>query len=221
MDTYHSLKEQFEINGDPEKAVQMAAYMRNLFLFYGLPTPKRKAIYKEFLKAEKQKNIINWDLLDACYADEHREFQYFVVDYLSTMKKFISYDDLLHLMKYMKTKQWWDTIDGFTRIIGHIGLKDARIHDLMLTWSKDDDFWMRRIAINHQLGRKEKTNTQLLEQILVNNFGSSEFFINKAIGWSLRDYSKTNPEWVKTFIATHKNEMDALSIREASKYLKD
>lgn len=122
-------------------------------------------------------------------------------------------------MKYMKTKQWWDTIDGLNRIIGHIGLKDERIQELMLTWSKDDDFWMRRIAINHQLGRKEKTNTQLLEQILVNNFGSSEFFINKAIGWSLRDYSKTNPEWVRHFIETYKNKMDALSIREASKYL--
>lgn len=219
MDAYLTLKKQFEINGDSKKAVQMAAYMRHLFSFYGIPSPKRKAIYKEFLKAEKQKKEIDWDLLDACYADEYREFQYFVVDYLTTMKKFLTYDDLLHLMKYIKTKPWWDTIDGFTRIIGHMGLKDARIHDLMLIWSKDDDFWIRRMAINHQLGRKAKTNTQLLEQILLNNFGSSEFFINKAIGWCLRDYSKTNPEWVRHFIETYKNKMDALSIREASKYL--
>lgn len=62
----------------------------------------------------------------------------------------------------------------------------------MLEWSTDEDFWVRRIAIDHQLCRKERTNTELLEKILVNNFGSSEFFINKAIGWSLRDYSKTN-----------------------------
>lgn len=60
----------------------------------------------------------------------------------------------------------------------------------MLEWSKDEDFWVRRIEIDHQLCRKEKTNTKLLEEILVNNFGSNEFFIKKAIGWSLRDYSK-------------------------------
>ena len=75
----------------------------------------------------------------------------------------------------------------------------------MLEWSTDEDFWVRRIAIDHQLCRKERTNT--------------EFFINKAIGWSLRDYSKTNQDWVRNFVETHKDKMDKLSIREASKYL--
>ena len=89
----------------------------------------------------------------------------------------------------------------------------------MLEWSKDKDFWIRRIAIDHQLGRKEKTNTELLEKIIINNFGSDEFFINKAIGWALRDYSKTNPEWVKDFINKYKSKMDKLSIKEASKYI--
>lgn len=89
----------------------------------------------------------------------------------------------------------------------------------MLEWSKDEDFWLRRTAIDHQLCRKDKTNTELLEKILVNNFGSDEFFINKAIGWSLRDYSKTNPEYVKAFISKYSDQMANLSIKEASKYL--
>lgn len=89
----------------------------------------------------------------------------------------------------------------------------------MLEWSKDEDFWVRRIAIDHQLYRKEKTNTKLLEAILVNNFGSNKFFINKAIGWSLRDYSKTNPELVIEFVEKCKDKMDKLSIKEASKYI--
>lgn len=89
----------------------------------------------------------------------------------------------------------------------------------MLEWSTDEDFWMRRIAIDHQLCRKEKTNTELLEKILVNNFGSSEFFINKAIGWILRDYSRTNPDWVRCFLQTYSDKVDKLSVREASKYL--
>lgn len=74
----------------------------------------------------------------------------------------------------------------------------------MLEWSKDEDFWERRIAIDHQLCRKEKTNTKLLEAILINNFGSNEFFINKTIGWSLQDYSKANHELVKEFVENTK-----------------
>lgn len=70
----------------------------------------------------------------------------------------------------------------------------------MLEWSKEEDFWVRRIAIDHQLCRKKKTNTKLLEAISVNNFGSNEFFISKAIGWSLRDYSEANYELVKKFV---------------------
>ena len=89
----------------------------------------------------------------------------------------------------------------------------------MLQWSVDPDFWVRRIAIDHQLGRKEQTDTQLLEKILLNNLGSTEFFINKAIGWSLREYFKTNPEWVRDFLKAHRTRMNPLSIREASKYI--
>ena len=219
MDKYLALKEQFEIRRDAENAVKMAAYMRDLFPFYGLPTPKRKAVYKDFLKAEKNKKQIDWELLDKCYADEYREFQYFVIDYLITMQDVLAFDDVPHIKNYIKTKQWWDTIDGLDRIVGNIAFTDARINDLMLAWSTDEDFWVRRVAIDHQLCRKEKTNAELLEKIIVNNLGSSEFFINKAIGWSLRDYSKTNPDWVSNFVENYRDKMDKLSLREASKYL--
>lgn len=219
MDKYLALKEQFEIRRDAENAVKMAAYMRDLFPFYGLPTPKRKAVYKDFLKAEKNKKQIDWELLDKCYADEYREFQYFVIDYLITMQDVLAFDDVPHIKNYIKTKQWWDTIDGLDRIVGNIAFTDARINDLMLAWSTDEDFWVRRVAIDHQFCRKEKTNAELLEKIIVNNLGSSEFFINKAIGWSLRDYSKTNPDWVSNFVENYRDKMDKLSLREASKYL--
>lgn len=219
MDMYLIIKEQFERNRDEENAVKMAAYMRNKFQFYGLATPKRKAIYKDFLKAEKSKKAVDWSFLDKCYEDDYREFQYLVMDYLVAMQKFLTYDDVPHIKKYIQSKQWWDTIDGLDRIVGNIAFADDRINDLMLEWSTDQDFWVRRIAIDHQLCRKEKTNTELLEKILVNNFGSSEFFINKAIGWSLRDYSRTNPDWVRCFLQTYSGKMDKLSVREASKYL--
>ncbi|MDE6278399.1 MAG: DNA alkylation repair protein [Paramuribaculum sp.] len=219
MEKYNDIKERFKQLSDEENAVKMAAYMRNQFRFYGIPAPKRKAAYKHLLSSAKKNKVIDWELLDQCWANDHREFQYFVMDYLVAMQKFLTYDDVGHIEKYIRTKPWWDTIDGLDRIIGNIAFSDSRINDLMLRWSTDENFWIRRVAIDHQLLRKEKTDTELLERILINNFGSTEFFINKAIGWSLRDYSKTNPQWVRDFIGRHRDRMSKLSISEASKYL--
>ena len=219
MDKYSKIKQLFEQNRDEENAIKMSKYMRDLFKFYGIPTPIRKSLYKDLLKEEKAKKTIDWNFLDKCYEDDYREFQYLALDYIENMQKFLTYDDVPKLYKYIKAKQWWDTIDRFDRIVGNIAFKDDRINDLMLKWSKDEDFWLRRIAIDHQLGRKDKTNTKLLEQILINNFGSDEFFINKAIGWSLRDYSKTNPNWVNDFLSKYENKMDKVSLKEAYKYI--
>ena len=219
MDKFFKIKQEFEKQEDKENAITMSKYMRNLFDFYGIPTPKRKEIYKDFIKEEKRKKIINWEFLDKCYEDDHREFQYLVSDYLQTMKQYASYEDISKIKNYILTKSWWDTIDFLCRVIGDIGLRDSRVSDLMLKWSKDSNIWIKRTAIEHQLSLKEKTNKELLEQIIVNSFGTNEFFINKAIGWSLREYSKTNPEWVRSFIDKYKDKMHSLSIKEGSKYI--
>lgn len=108
--------------------------------------------------------------------------QYFVCDYLLAMEKYVSYDDLFKIEHYVRTKQWWDTIDSLMKLYGYVGLKDQRVDQLMLDWSKDPDKWVRRVAIEYQLLRKDKMNTALLSQILENNLESDEFFINKAIG---------------------------------------
>lgn len=219
MDKYLEIKEAFELLRDEDNAKSMSAYMRNKFKYYGIPTSRRRAVYKSFLNKERKAGVIDWDFLEKCWNDDYREFQYVVTDYPAAMHKFLKYDDVAAIERFIRSKQWWDTIDGLHRIIGNIAFIDSRINDLMLEWSEDDDFWVRRIAIDHQLCRKLDTNLELLERILVNNFGSTEFFINKAIGWSLRDYSKSNPEWVRGFIERHRDKMSPLSLREASKYL--
>ncbi len=216
---YLEIKKLLEKNRNDKNKVHMEKYMKNKFLFYGIKTPLRKKLFKEFLKEEKKKKTIDWNLLDALYKDDYRECQYIVIDYLKSMKKYIFYEDIPKILKYAKIKQWWDTIDNFDQIIGDIGLLDSRVDDLMLLLSTDEDFWLRRLSIDHQLLRKDRTNTELLEKILKNNLNSDEFFINKAIGWALRDYSKTNPIWVQNFIKENKNSMSKLSIREASKYI--
>lgn len=215
------IKQLFDANKDSENALKMAKYMQNKFSFYGIPTPKRKKLYRDFLKAEKKNKRIDFALLDLCFQDEYREFQYFGCDYLKALQVFLVYEDIDKLKQYLLTKQWWDVTDSLDIIIGTIGLKDKRVDDLMLEWSLNEDIWLKRVAIDHQLLRKEKTNQQLLEKIIVNNLNSDEFFINKAIGWSLRDYSKTNPIWVKAFIEKYHDQMAKLSIKEASKYLGD
>ena len=219
MNRFESLKLLFQENQDEIQAVKMSKYMKNHFTFYGIPAPKRKSLYKDILRMEKKKEVIDWKLLDLCYNDEHREFQYFVCDYLISMEKYLKFEDIIKMKQYIKEKQWWDTIDCFDQIIGRIGLYDSRIDQLMIEWSLDQDFWLRRLAIDHQLGRKEKTNKELLEQIIINNLESHEFFINKAIGWSLRDYSKVNPQWVRNFMSKYQQQMNSLSIKEASRYL--
>lgn len=175
----------------------MEKYLRNKFKFYGLKSPERRKSYHDLIKAEKKNKKIDWKFLDQAWSDSHREAQYFVCDYLISLEKYLTFEDIEHIFYYVKSKQWWDTIDSLIKPIGRISLRDERMNDLMLAWSKDNDFWVRRVAIEHQLLRKDKMNIELLEKILENNLNSSEFFINKAIGWALRDYSKTNPEWKK------------------------
>lgn len=216
---YKILKKQMESHADPLKAKKMAAYMKNQFLFYGIPSPKRKALYKDFLKEEKTKKVVDWELLDQCFEDEHREFQYFASDYLVALAFYIPFEELDRIKAYIQKGNWWDTTDALDQVIGKIGLRDTRIKQAMILWSRSDELWIKRAAIDHQLLYKEKTDTQLLETILLNGLGSNEFFINKAIGWALRQYSKTNPRWVESFIKQHHTALSSLIIKEASKYL--
>lgn len=220
MDKYILIKNIFNENRDDNKALFMAKYMRNQFNFFGIPSPMRKELFGKFLSEEKKSRKIDWDFLDKCFADEHREFQYLACDYLLLLKNNITYEEIPHLKKHILTKSWWDTIDFLCKVIGNIGLRDNRVKALMIKYSQDSNFWVKRTAIEHQLGLKEKTDRKLLAEIIINNFGSTEFFINKAIGWSLRDYSKTDPDWVREFIDQYRNQMASLSIKEASKYLK-
>ena len=218
MELMH-LMDDFLNNKNEQQAVSMIAYMRDQFLFLGIPTPLRKKLCREYFKTAKNLKIMDWDFIRACWDNPYRELQYVVVDYLIVMQTFLTPNDVPGIKELALTKSWWDTIDGLDRIIGNIALSYPDVNNTLLAWSVDENIWLRRIAIDHQLLRKDKTNAKLLGKIIVNNLGSNEFFINKAIGWSLRDYSKTNPEWVKCFIEKHKEQLAPLSIKEASKYI--
>lgn len=203
---------------NPDDAVAMRAYMKNKFDFLGVKTPARRKLAKTYFK-QQTASVIDWNFINEAWNNPYRELQYAALDYLEIRKKFLTPSDLPRLKKLAQTKSWWDTIDFLDRLVGSIITRFPETKEIILAWSCDEDIWMRRLAIDHQLLRKEETDTELLEKILVNNLDQTEFFINKAIGWALRDYSKTNPDWVRNFIQRHREEMAALSIREGSKYL--
>ncbi|MDD0824180.1 DNA alkylation repair protein [Mannheimia sp. AT1] len=202
-----------------QQAIQMAVYMKNQFPFLGIRMPERKKLCTAYFKQEKAKKHIDWQAVERLWALPEREFQYIAADYLHIMQSFLTEQDLPRLQKLVTTKSWWDTVDNLDQTIGNIRFPCQTVDDAMLSWSKADNIWLRRVAINHQLLRKEKTKPELLKRILLNNLNQTEFFINKAMGWILRDYSKTNPEWVRTFITENKAGLSQLTLREAEKYL--
>ena len=212
------LLENLKAVANPDDAGAMKAYMKNKFEFLGVKTPARRKLAKAFFKQQTD-SVVDWNFINEAWNNLYRELQYAALDYLESRKKLLALSDLPRLKKLAQTKSWWDTIDFLDRLVGSIIARFPETKEIILAWSCDEDIWLRRLAINHQLLRKEETDTELLENILVNNLGQTEFFINKAIGWALRDYSKTNPDWVRDFIERYRAEMVALSIREGSKYL--
>ena len=208
-----------EENRNELLAESMSKYMQDKFRFLGVRGATRTEIYKKYFPDARKTKTIDWDFVENCWNKEEREFQYVVVYYLKAMQKFLKREDILRLKYLIVTKSWWDTIDLLAKVVGSLIIRIEGYDQIMLEWSKDSNIWLRRVAILYQLSLKDKVDKQVLDKILVNNLGDSEFFINKAVGWALRDYSKYNPEWVREFIKKNKEKMANLSIRQASKYI--
>ena len=208
-----------EENRNELLAESMSKYMQDKFRFLGVRGASRTEIYKKYFPEARKSKLIDWDFIEICWNKEEREFQYAVVYYLKVMQRFLKREDISRLKYLIVTKSWWDTVDLLAKVVGCLVIRIEGYDKIMLEWSKDSNIWLKRVAILYQLSLKDKVDEIILDKILVNNLGDNEFFINKAIGWALRDYSKFNPEWVREFIKKNKDNMANLSIREASKYI--
>ena len=219
-------------NEDPEKSVQMEKYMRNQFQFIGLQAGKRRALAQDFLKEKKletkmratnattDESVLDWKMLLMFWELPEREFQLIGLDYLKQNEKYLVLADFENLRQLVLTKSWWDTIDFLAKSIGSLVQKEPQLIEDMKEWSMEENIWIRRVAILHQLAFKEKTNAVLLEEVILPNMRDDEFFIQKAIGWSLREYAKTDEAWVRNFVTRYKEVLSPLSYREAVKNLK-
>lgn len=218
METKDIINE-FLNNKNEENAKGMKAYLKDNFEFLGVKTPLRKQLSKEFLKEKSKETFIDEALVRELWANEYRERQYIAIDYLIKQKKKLQREHIALIKDLIVTKSWWDSVDLIaSHLAGELGRKYPElIEEYFLPWSESENMWLRRTAILYQLKYKENTNTDFLKQVIKVNLHQEEFFIRKAIGWSLREYSKSNQEWVREFIAN--NKLSKLSEKEASKYL--
>lgn len=203
-----------------ERAIGMAAYMRNQFPFLGIQSPeRRKALAPLFREARVSKGPINWQLINELWEKDEREYQYVAIDYLKRAKKCLVQEDLSTLKRMIMTKPWWDTVDMLaSHLVGYIVKTFPECRSVMDKWIDDEHMWVRRTAILHQLTYKEETDEEKLFAFCHKHAEDKEFFIAKAIGWALREYTKTNPEAVREFVSL--TPLQNLSKREALKNLK-
>ncbi len=209
----------FKEHRNEENSLAMKAYMKDRFEFLGIKSPLRKELQKEFLKNIDKEASINKNLVKLLWNENSREFQYLAMDYLVKVKKQLQKEDITFMEELITTKSWWDSVDLIaSHLVGEIcKMYPDLVDEYILKWSTDENMWLRRTSILYQLKYKGNLDTENLEKVIKVNINDKEFFIRKSIGWALREYSKTNKEWVRNFI--NNNKLSSLSIKEASKYL--
>lgn len=208
----------FYKNRNEDLAVPMAKYMKNKFPFLGIKTPERKELTRAFINERKKDTVIDWDFIYKCFDLPEREFQYLAISYMNRVKKLFTLEDMGKIEGLITSKSWWDSVDSIAPIVGDICLSHPSVKDEVVDkWIFSDNIWLKRVSILFQLKYKDKTDREFLTKAIVNNADTPEFFINKAIGWALREYSKTDKAWVRDFIS--RVELSKLSIKEGSKYI--
>lgn len=203
------------------KANTMKKYMKDNFEYLGIPSPNRREIqniyYKNWFSKLNQDDKIQ--VIKLLWDFEHREFQYIAVDWLKTWKKTCWKEEHLLLLEFLlSNKAWWDSVDllASNSLGSYFKMFPEKIEITCDKWFNSNHLWLQRSCIIFQLKYKESTNLYFLEKYinLLNN--KKDFFIQKAIGWSLREYAKTNPKYVKKFVDL--NNIEGLAKREALKH---
>jgi len=210
----------FEAYRNEREAGPMTKYMKNHFPFLGIKSPIRKELEKVFFKETGiLKEPFDQEFIIELWEKDEREYQYMALTYIEKSLKKLQKGDLTLMERLVLEKSWWDTVDAIAaKAVGKIAEKFPEIiEETIDDWAEHDNMWLRRTAILFQLKYKEITDEERLYRYIRSNSDSKEFFIQKAIGWALREYSKTNPSSVKQFI--NENSLAPLSVREGSKYV--
>lgn len=206
---------EFQKKATAERAEQQQAYMRHQFEFLGIGAsewyPMIKLIYKQhgmFTGKELK------EFMEGCYEQPYRELVYAGIEMMQRKLPEQNKSFIRVLEKCIITQSWWDTVDWLAKLAGmHFQHYPELQIEYVMKWIQSDNMWLQRSAILHQLTYKDKTNEKLLFDLIRQKADSKEFFIRKACGWALRQYSKTNPAVVKKFVA--KQQLSPLTVKEA------
>ncbi len=217
------IKQEFAAKADKLKAGEMAAYMKTEMPFYGVSAPERDDIIKKAMKIHPLKSAE--DIEQAArelWNMKQREGKYAALRVAHSKTKFVTPDKLPFYENLIREGAWWDLVDeAAVKLIGAAHLKNPRkMAPVLDQWIEDEDMWVRRTAIICQIKHRDKTDEKRLFAYCLKCADESDFFIRKAIGWALREYSKTAPEKVKKFVEENKNKLSPLSYKEATKRLK-
>ncbi len=203
---------------DETKAAPMKKYMKGLYDYYGLKAPERTAVFRQYLK----ENSIPEDwkkCVELCWKVDKRELQYIGMELAFRCKKFYEKEDWKFFEWMVSNKSWWDTVDFIaSNIVGHFFFKfPDMIEKVTNRWNESNDMWLNRTCILFQLKYKDYTDFKLLSRFIHRHKYSDEFFHQKAIGWALRQYAKTDAYAVEAFVT--ETELKPLSRREALKHI--
>ena len=221
MDFIKILSEEFQRNENKIIAAEQKAYMRDRFEFFGIKAPNRREIQKPFLvKAYLPPKEDLPSLVETLWAKPQREFHMFAQELVFKYIKQFEKEDM-QLLEFMVThKSWWDSVDYIAvHLMGNYFKKFPEERKPQVDkWLKSNHMWLQRCALLFQLKYKTEIDTSILKYAINSLVGSNEFFINKAIGWVLREYSKTNPNWVEEFVS--QTDLHSLSRKEALRIIK-
>jgi 3-methyladenine DNA glycosylase AlkD len=204
---------------NPQRAFRAEKYLKNQFKHLGIDGPSRKRILKEFIEKYGLPDVNQLeDMSLLLWQQEEREFQHCAVEIIDRMAKKFRSEDIVWIEKLIIQKSWWDTVDGISSWVcgKYFKLHPAKIPIITESWMNSGNMWLQRSILLFQLKYKKETNTELLAKSIIRLADHKEFFIRKAIGWALREYSKTDKIWVREFVT--RNKLSPLSYREATKY---
>ena len=210
-------------NKNSKDAIQMQRYLKTTMPFYGVKSPILNTIVNDvnnlhLISNQEEYNSVIMDIWNL----SHREEKYISIKLARKWKKYITLDALNVYEKMIREGQWWDFIDPISQgLIGILLMKNRfKMNKILDKWIKDENLWIRRSAILAHLKHKENTDYKKLFEYCLKCAHEKEFFIQKAIGWVLREFSKTEPEIVYTFIQDNQQVLSNLSKREGMKYIK-
>ncbi len=215
------IREELEKVANPANAPAMAHYMRDQFPFLGVTTPERRAALRRRLGTMEAPNArFIARLSRLLWAEPDREFQYVACDLLARWNRSLDHKFLSGTMETLITsKSWWDSVDGLRPAIMAVLLRDPSAVPLMYKWIESDNIWLVRSALIHQLTLRGRADRQRLFDLCSRRAADAQFFMAKAVGWALRDYSYVDPKAVLSFVANHA-ELSALARRESLKAIK-